>query len=144
MVLRSQTLSTLTEDAIALLRRPIFAFVTTIRRDGSLHSTIVWVDEDNGDVLFNTAVGRAKERNLQRDPRVAVSLVDPEDGFHALSVSGTARFELEGADDVIERLSQKYTGRSYGSRRRPSDRPPEQRITVRVAPEQILYSPGRS
>jgi PPOX class probable F420-dependent enzyme len=136
-------LPALTEEALALLRRPIFAFVTTMRRDGSLHSTIVWVDEDDGDVIFNTAIGRAKERNMRRDPRVAISLLDPDDGFHALSVSGTARLELEGADDVIDQLAQKYTGRHYGGRLREG-RPPEQRITVRVSPEEILYSPGRS
>jgi len=128
----------LSDEAKGLLGRPIFAFATVVRSNGSLHSTVVWVDSDGDDVIFNTAVGRVKERILRRDPRVSISVVDPEDGFHALSVFGRAELELEGADEVINRLSHKYTGRDYGGRGSP-----EQRVTVRVAPESVIYSPGR-
>ena len=128
----------LSDRAKELLRRPIFAFATVIRRDGSLHSTVVWVDCDGEDVIFNTAVGRVKERILRRDPRVSVSLVDPDDGFHALSVFAAAQLELEGADAVINALSHKYTGRDYVGRGLD-----ERRITVRVQPEAIIYTPGR-
>ncbi|MBG0816712.1 PPOX class F420-dependent oxidoreductase [Planomonospora sp. ID82291] len=128
----------LNDDARELLRRPVHGWVTTLRPDGSLHSTVVWVDVDGDDVVFNTAVGRAKERHLRADPRVSVSVLDPQDPFHLVSVSGTARLELEGADAVIDRLAKKYLNvDSY-----PYRQPGEQRITVRVAPEQVIYSPG--
>ncbi|MFC6581303.1 PPOX class F420-dependent oxidoreductase [Planomonospora parontospora] len=128
----------LNDDAKELLRRPVHGWVTTMRPDGSLHSTVVWVDVDGDDVVFNTAVGRAKERHLRADPRVSVSVLDPQDAFHLVSVSGTARLEPEGADAVIDRLAKKYLNvDSY-----PYRQPGEQRITVRVAPEQVIYSAG--
>jgi PPOX class probable F420-dependent enzyme len=130
--------TTLNDDARALLRRPIHGWATTVRPDGSLHSTVVWVDVDGDDVIFNTAVGRAKERYLRRDPRVSVSVLDPDDAFHLVSVSGRATLELEGADAVIDRLAHKYLGvDSY-----PYRREGEQRITVRIRPEHVIHSGG--
>jgi PPOX class probable F420-dependent enzyme len=129
----------LTEDALALLRQPIYSWVTTVRSDGSLHSTVVWVDTDGDDVIFNTAVGRAKERHLRENPNVSVSLLDPEDAYHSLTVSGVAQLETEGADKVIDALAKKYMGvDTY-----PFHRPDEQRITVRVPPGKVIYVGGR-
>ncbi|WP_248959892.1 TIGR03618 family F420-dependent PPOX class oxidoreductase [Sphaerisporangium perillae] len=131
-------MSELNDDAIALLRRPIHAWVTAHRGDGSLHSTVVWVDVDGDDVVFNTAVGRAKERYLREDPRVSISLLDPDNGYHLVSVSGKARFELEGADETIDRLAKKYLGvDSY-----PFRNPEEQRINVRVTPDHVIHNGG--
>jgi PPOX class probable F420-dependent enzyme len=128
----------LNDDAKELLRRPVHGWVTTLRPDGSLHSTVVWVDVDGDDVVFNTAVGRAKERHLRANPQVSVSVLDPKDAFHLVSVSGTAQLESEGADAVIDRLAKKYLNvDSY-----PYRQPGEQRITVRVAPEQVIYNAG--
>ncbi|MEO5875212.1 MAG: PPOX class F420-dependent oxidoreductase [Streptosporangiaceae bacterium] len=124
----------LNADAVALLKRPIHAWVTTLRTDGSLHNTVVWMDVDDRGVFFNTAVGRAKERNLRADPRISLSVLDPDDPFHLVSVSGTARFEESGADDVIDGLAKKYLGvEEY-----PMRNADEQRITVRIAPEKIV------
>ncbi len=128
----------LSEDAKELLRQPIHAWATTVRPDGSLHSTVVWVDVDGDDVIFNTAVGRAKERHLREDPRVSVSVLDPKDAYRLVSVSGTARLELEGADEVIDHLAKKYIGaESY-----PFRTPDERRITVRVTPDDVIFNPG--
>ncbi|MBB4919923.1 TIGR03618 family F420-dependent PPOX class oxidoreductase [Streptosporangium saharense] len=129
----------LNDDAKALISQPIHGWVTTVRPDGSLHSTVVWVDVDGDDVIFNTAVGRAKERHLRNDPQVSVSVLDPKDAFHLVSVSGVAELELDGADEVIDGLANKYLGvETY-----PYRQPGEQRITVRVRPEQVVYSGGR-
>lgn len=128
----------LNEDAKELLGRPIHGWVTTVRPDGSLHSTVVWVDVDGDDVIFNTAVGRAKERHLRADPRVSVSVLDPKDAFHLVSVSGTAELELEGADEVIDRLAGKYLGAETYPYRQPGER----RITVRIRPERVVYNAG--
>ncbi|WP_344919709.1 TIGR03618 family F420-dependent PPOX class oxidoreductase [Streptosporangium oxazolinicum] len=128
----------LNEDAKELLGRPLHAWVTTVRPDGSLHSTVVWVDVDGDDVVFNTAVGRAKERHLRADPRVSVSVLDPEDAARLVSVSGTARLELEGADEVVDHLAKKYLGvESY-----PFRTPGERRVTVRVTPDDVIFNAG--
>ncbi|RCG29995.1 PPOX class F420-dependent oxidoreductase [Sphaerisporangium album] len=128
-------MSKLNDDAKALLDRPVHAWVTALRPDGSLHSTVVWVELDGDDVVFNTAVGRAKERFLRQDPRVSVSVLDPDHSHHLVSVSGTAKFELEGADETIDRLAKKYLGAdSY-----PFRQPGEQRVNVRVTPERVIH-----
>jgi PPOX class probable F420-dependent enzyme len=93
-------MATLTEKAREFLRQPYVGEVTTIRPDGSPHTTVVWVDVDTDEVLFNTAVGRAKERYLRRDPRVSLIVVDPEDPYRWVSVSGTAELDTEGADET--------------------------------------------
>lgn len=132
-------MSKLDENAVTLLKEPIHAWVTTIRPDGSLHSTVVWVDVDGDEVIFNTAVGRAKERHLRNDPRVSVSVLDPGNAFRFVSVSGTAKLELDGADTVIDGLAKKYLGVDTYPYRQPG----EQRITVRVVPEKVISSAGR-
>jgi PPOX class probable F420-dependent enzyme len=128
----------LNDDAKALLDQPVHAWVTTVRDDGSLHSTVVWVGRDGDDVIFNTAVGRAKEKHLRKDARVSISVLDPENAYHLISVSGEGHFETEGADTVIDGLAKKYLGvDSY-----PYRKPDEQRITVRVTPDHVVYNEG--
>jgi PPOX class probable F420-dependent enzyme len=128
-------MSKLNDDAKALIARPVHAWVTAHRPDGSLHSTVVWVDTDGDDVVFNTAIGRAKERYLRKDPRVSVSVLDPDNDHHLVSVSGEARFELEGADALIDRLAKKY----LDADEYPFRRPDEQRVSVRVTPEHVIH-----
>src|SRR3954451_6712006 len=100
----------LDNGAKALLSEAFPGWATTVRGDGSLHSTVVWADVDGDDVIFNTAIGRAKERHLRQNPRVSISVLDPNDAFHAVSVSGEARLEEDGADEVIDGLAKKYLG----------------------------------
>jgi PPOX class probable F420-dependent enzyme len=128
----------LDNGAKALLAEAFPGWATTVRGDGSLHNTVVWVDVDGDDVIFNTAVGRAKERHLRDDPRVSVSVVDPNDAFRTISVSGNARLEEEGADAVIDRLAHKYLGVD----RYPYRTADERRITVRIRPERVIFTPG--
>jgi PPOX class probable F420-dependent enzyme len=123
----------LTEAQRAFLRdNPFPAVVTTLRPNGSPHSTVVWVDEDGGDVLFNTAEGRAKPRYLRADPRVSIVVIDPADQYRWLSVSGTAELTTAGAREQIDALARKYLGTDdypfYGG---------EQRVTVRIRPEKV-------
>jgi PPOX class probable F420-dependent enzyme len=92
---------------------PFAGIVTTLRPDGSPHSTVVWVDVDGDDVLFNTAFGRFKERNISADPRVSLAVVDPADAYRWIAVSGRASLETEGADAHIDKLSRKYLGKDY-------------------------------
>ena len=83
-------MATLDEKARDFLEKPFAGAATTLRPDGSPHSTVVWVDVDTDVVMFNTAVGRAKERHLRQDPRVSLIVVDPEDAYRWVAVSGTA------------------------------------------------------
>ena len=126
-------MATLDEKARKFLEEPFVGEVTTLRPDGSPHTTVVWVDVDTDEVIFNTAVGRAKERYLRKDPRVSLIVVDPENSYRWVSVSGTAVLTTDGADDEIDRLAKKYLGKDEYPWRKPE----EQRISVRIRPERV-------
>jgi PPOX class probable F420-dependent enzyme len=112
---------------------PYVATATTLRRDGSPHNTIVWIDAEDGTITFNTAVGRAKERHLREDPRVAVTVVDPANTYRWVSVSGHAELTTDGADDQIDKLAKKYLGED----KYPWRSPEEQRISVKIRPDRV-------
>jgi PPOX class probable F420-dependent enzyme len=126
-------MATLTEKARKFLEKPFVGTVTTLRSDGSPHSTVVWVDSDTGEISFNTATGRAKEKHLRKDPRVSVLVVDPEDTYKWVAVSGTAELTTDGADEQIDRLAKKYLGKDEYPWRNPE----EERIMVRIRPEHV-------
>jgi PPOX class probable F420-dependent enzyme len=125
--------ATLTEKQRAFLEEPFYGAVTTLRADGSPHTTVVWVDVDDDGVMFNTAAGRAKVRHLQRDPRLSLIVIDSHDPYRWLSVSGHAELTTEGADEQIDKLAKKYLGKDEYPWRNPE----ELRITVRIHPEYI-------
>ena len=124
-------MAALTDEQARLLLEPNFATVGTLNPDGSPQLTIVWIDWDGEHVLFNTAAGRAKPRNLERDPRVSVLVVDREDGYRWVSVRGIAEMTTDGADEHIDKLARKYTGEGW------QPKPGEQRLMVRVRPEHV-------
>src|SRR5438105_2818250 len=112
---------------------PFVGTVTTLREDGSPHSTIVWVDVYDGSVGFNTARGRAKERHLERDPRVSLLMVDPNDSYKWVAVSGRAELTEDGADEQIDKLAKKYLGKDEYPWRNPA----ETRVSVKITPEKV-------
>jgi PPOX class probable F420-dependent enzyme len=126
-------MATLDDKARKFLEQPYVGTVTTLRKDGSPHSTIVWVDTDTDEVSFNTATGRAKEKHLRNDPRVSVLVVDPENTYKWVAVSGTAEITTEGADEQIDKLAKKYLGKDEY----PFRRPDEQRVTARITPRRV-------
>jgi len=121
------------EEERAFLEYPFVGVVTTLQGDGSPQSTVVWVDVDDAEISVNTAHGRVKPRNLVRDPRISLVVVDPGDPYRWLKVRGTATLVDEGADAQIDRLSKKYTGRDVYASRQPG----EKRVSVRFAAERI-------
>lgn len=127
-------MATLTDDQRTFIRDNAYAaVVTTLRKDGSPHSTVVWIDEENGDVVFNTARGRAKDIHLKNDPRVSVMVVDPTNQYKWVAVSGRGEMTEEGADASIDHLAKKYLDAdSY-----PYRTPEETRVIVRIAPEKV-------
>ena len=102
---------------------PYVGVVTTLREDGSPHTTVVWVDlEQGGAPSFNTARGRAKPENLERDPRASLLVLDPQDAYKWVSVSGSVELTEEGADEQIDRLAKKYLGKDEYPFRQPGER----------------------
>jgi PPOX class probable F420-dependent enzyme len=120
----------LTRAQREFLENPYIGVVTTIRPDGSPHSTPVWVDVDEEGVSFNTARPRAKPRHLDADSRVSLVVVDPNDELRWLAVTGTTTMTDEGANDQIDRLARKYRGHD----RYMSHREGETRVSVRISP----------
>jgi len=124
---------TLTPSQREFLEQPFAGVATTLRSDGSPHSTVVWVDIDDDGPSFNTAAGRAKPRHLERDPRLSLTVVDPQDQYRWIAISGRVELTADGADEQIDKLAKKYLGAdSY-----PWRKPDEQRLTVRIRPEHV-------
>ena len=116
-----------------LEENPFVGTATTLRPDGSPHSTLVWVDVDEGKVSFNTARGRAKSEHLEADPRVSLLVVDPNDAYRWVAVSGPAQLTEEGADAQIDKLAKKYLGEDTYPWRKPE----ETRVKVVIEPRQV-------
>jgi PPOX class probable F420-dependent enzyme len=129
---------TLSPAARALFAKNVIAHVASIDPEGVPHVTPVWVELDGDDLLINTAIGRAKTRNLASNPRVAVSLTDPDDPEICVAIRGTVvGFTTEGADDHDDRLGRKYMGADS-----VKIRPPGQvRVIVRIRPDRIAVQP---
>lgn len=124
--------ASLTPNQVEFLRRRQFAHLATVNPDGSPQVTANWVDTDGEAVLLNTALGRIKARNLERDPRVAISIIDPENPYQRLTITGRAEMIEEGGVDHINHLNQKYHGE-------PNYPLPvgQRRVIVRVVPLRI-------
>ena len=120
----------LTETQVNLLRGKAFAAVATLQPDGTPQTSIVWVDTDGEHVIFNTTNARAKGRHLRRDPRVSVAIFDPAEPYAYFEVEGTATLVVDGADEHINKLSQKYRGADFHT--------PQDRVIVKVTPKRIF------
>ena len=122
----------LSDKARGLLEGPNLAFVADVMEDGSPHVSPVWIALENGYVTFNTAVGRVKERNMRRDPRVAISIADKDSFYDKVDIRGRVVELIEGeeADRQIDTLAKKYLGKDEYPWRNPA----ETRIKVLVEP----------
>lgn len=130
-------MSVLTPDDIAMLRDANIVHLATVNPDGSVQLTPVWVDaDDDGSVLINTAAGRKKHRNSERDPRVALSLTSRSNAFQWLSINGTVvAFETgDAAEQHISDLSVRYTGRPWA----PVEG--QERVILRIRPDAATRS----
>ena len=125
----------LSEGDLAILRKRSFAHLTTLAPDGSPQTTPNWVDlDDDGRVLINTAEGRAKPRNVRRDPRVSLSVVDADDPYRALMIRGRVEeITNDGAEDHIDAMQRKY----HGTEPYPNHDPAHPRVLLKIRPERI-------
>jgi PPOX class probable F420-dependent enzyme len=128
----------LTPAAHALIAKKVLAHIASLDADGSPNVSPVWVETDGDDLVINTALGRAKARNLASDARVAVSIVDPDDDHSIITLRGSVVvFTTIGADEVIDRLAKKYLDvDAY-----PNRREGEVRVTVKIHPDRITRQP---
>ena len=110
-----------------------FAYVATSMPNGAPQLTPVWVDYDGECVVFNTALGRVKERNLRRNPMVALVVSDPQNPYRYIQVRGRVELSEEGADAHIDKLAKKYLGVD----KYPYRQPGEVRLIVRITPESV-------
>jgi PPOX class probable F420-dependent enzyme len=117
-----------------LLKDKNFCHVATLRADGSVHGVPVWVDVQNGRAVLNTAEGRAWPRNLERDPRVTLTVQNMENPYEYVTIRGrVAERTHEGADEHIDALAKKYLDQDTYPMRQPG----EQRVIIRVEPEYV-------
>lgn len=123
---------------LALLRRPSPCFIATTMPDGSPQLTQTWVDTDGENILINTVVGFRKVKNVDRDPRVALSVADPDDVSDYFSIKGVVTgTSTDGAAEHIDLLSHRYIGEPYpwfGGR-------DQQRIVLTIRVDAIPHSP---
>jgi len=127
----------LTQAARTLISRPVIANVATVDQEGKPQLTPVWIDIDGDDLVFNTAKGRAKQSNLDRNPSVAVSVVDPDDPYNVVIVRGTVEATEDGADAHIDALAKKYLDVDTYPMRQPG----EVRIIYRVRADHVVMQP---
>ncbi|WP_367140218.1 MULTISPECIES: PPOX class F420-dependent oxidoreductase [Streptomyces] len=132
--------ATLSDDLKKLLDdAPVFATVATIQPDGSPQLTVTWLTRDGDDLLISTTVGRRKEQNLRRDPRVTVMINPHNAPYTYAEVRGTATLTTEGGQELIDELSRKYTGKDYADFN-PAAKDDAERVVVRVTPRKVVGS----
>lgn len=124
----------LSDGARELLQGQNFAHLVTLMKDGSPQVTPVWIDVEGNEVVFNTADGRLKQQNLDRDPRVALSVADAQNPYRYVQIRGRVVAKTtDGADEHIDKMAKKYLGQdSY-----PWRAPNEQRLIYRILPERV-------
>jgi len=132
----------LTESVIKIVKDKNFAFLGTIMKDGRPQVSPIWIDIDdnNNIILFNTAQGRIKHKNISRDPRVSLSPVDKNNPYSMVTIQGIVIEQTTiGADEHIDKLAKKYLNID----RYPSHSPSIKRVICKIRPEKMYYLPPR-
>ena len=115
-----------------LAQQDNFGTLTTLLRDGTPSTHVMWVDADDEHMLINTEIGRAKFRNVQRDPRVAVVVINKNDPYEYAEVRGRVVETVTGeaARRHIDELSVKYTGKPYDPKAIQTER-----VILKITPD---------
>jgi PPOX class probable F420-dependent enzyme len=120
------------ESVRALLDGNNFASVATVNPDGGPQSSVVWIGREDDRVVFSALRQRQKVRNLERDPRVSVTVYDRENPYHSVEIRGRAEIESDPGNSLGNRLSHKYLGEDA-----PDDPPGAERVIVRITPLRV-------
>jgi PPOX class probable F420-dependent enzyme len=112
-----------------------FVFLSSLMKDGSPQVTPMWVDIENGYILVNTAIGRLKQKNISRDPRIALAIADRNNPYDTVTIRGEVIEQITGvpAEEHIDKLAKKYIGKD----KYPYRSPGEERIILKIKPERI-------
>ncbi|MFZ2359529.1 MAG: PPOX class F420-dependent oxidoreductase [Anaerolineae bacterium] len=130
-----------------LIEGPFYAILTTLNPKGAPENTVVWCSWDGQHVLVNTADGRRKPRNVRRDPRVALTVIDPTDPFRWIDVRGVVEEIVPDRDYTnINAHAKLYAGAEeyYGGFAPAERRGTEERIIFKIRPERVLHFPAHS
>jgi PPOX class probable F420-dependent enzyme len=115
-----------------LFQKRAFASLATLMPDGRPQVTPVWIDFDGEHVIFNSAKGRQKDRNVRRDPRVSLAIIDPENPYRYLEIRGrVVEITEDGASAHIDKMAKKY----LGADKYPYSQPGEVRVIYKIKPE---------
>jgi len=122
------------EDYMDLFQKRAFGHLATVNADGTPQVTPVWIDFDGTHVLVNSARGRKKDKNMERNPAVALSIQDPDNPYRYLEVRGKVDEITEtGADNHIDSMAKKYIGKD----KYPWKSPTEVRVLYKIRPEHV-------
>ncbi|MGE5635208.1 MAG: PPOX class F420-dependent oxidoreductase [Deltaproteobacteria bacterium] len=130
--------NSITDPSIkSLFENKNFAFVATSMKDGSPHVTPTWVDIEDSFILINTAIGRVKQKNVARDPRVSLSVADNNNPYHMVTVTGEIVEQITGkeAESHIDKLAKKYLNKD----KYPGRAPGEKRIILKIKPKKVVH-----
>ena len=114
-----------------------FVFLSSLMKDGSPHVTPTWTDIENGNILINTAIGRIKQKNISRDPRVALAISAQNNPYDMVAIRGKVIEQISGyaAEEHIDKLAKKYIGQD----KYPGRSPGEKRVLLKIKPEKIFH-----
>ena len=127
-------MTALPEPAKKLLDDANFVVVATSNTDGSPQTSVLWATYEGDQLLLSTIQGRKKETNWLKDPRVSVLILDRDDMYSYVEVRGSVSMSTDGGPELIERLSQAYTGQSYTG----DEGTDNVRVVVRVTPTHVV------
>jgi PPOX class probable F420-dependent enzyme len=123
------------EEFLDLFKKRAFGHLATLMPDGSPQVSPVWIDYDGKYLIVNSAVGRQKDRNIRRDHRVAMDIVDPDNPYRKLLLRGEViEITSKGAEEGIDQLSMKYNGTLY-----PNHRPGEPRVIYKIKVKHVSH-----
>jgi PPOX class probable F420-dependent enzyme len=130
----------ISEPVANIIKQRNFAFLATLSKDGSPQVTPTWIDIDDTTILVNTAEGRIKQKNVSRDPRVSISLVNEENPYSMVTIKGRVIEQTKnGADQHIDKLAKKYLNID----KYPGHSSSIKRIILKIKPEKVFYLPPR-
>ena len=133
--------SNISPEVAKLVEDKNLAFVATLMKNNSPQITPVWIDLVDGMILVNTAKGRVKQKNVSRDPRVAIAIVDRTNPYNMVTIQGNVVEQIaEGADKHIDKMAKKYLGVD----KYPFAMPGEERILLKISPRKIFHMAPRS
>ena len=126
----------LTENARKMLEGKNFVYIATVNPNGTPQVTPTWVDTDGKFVLINTALGRAKERNIKKNPHVALAITDQNNPYNLVVIQGKVIDKVTGhvADEHIDKMAKKYQGLD----KYPNRNPAEKRVILKIEPTKII------